>query len=171
MTIINKTGFFGATTSAPSIHPKGIKGRLDGAPKKTEIGETIIGTSQVITNIVDTTYEAVASVYLEPGVYNIKGTGVLYRPAGAVSPAEFGIAISTDQTYQPNLLANAKTGVCINVQGNTGLYPISGTKFQSIMHEIGGVVVTKPTVYYTVMYHNTGSTCELSGTIEAERIA
>ncbi len=170
MTIRDSNGIYGGTTNDPSVHPKGIKGRIDGTPAADDIGYKVTGTETAFAAQTDATTRTVANVSVPAGVWDIYAFGVISRAAGAATIAEFGLIISTSNTAAPNSLTEAKAGNCVTFHGSAGNYAMSATKFQAISHKISNVVVASPTTYYANLYEN-GATWDGNGGIYAVRRA
>jgi hypothetical protein len=135
------------------------------------IGEKVASVSTSFSAQSDATAKSAATLTLNKGVYNIYAVGVVSRAAGSINVYEIGLTISTSSSENPLTLANATAGRAVVLISPSAIFTISATKFQSLSHSLGGVVVASDsTPYYAVLNAN-GGTWDGNATFYAVRIA
>jgi hypothetical protein len=152
MTTTDGNGYYGATTNSPSLNPKGIVGRTDGAALKAEIGARIAATATPFTAQTDSIAKTAANIVLDTnGIYDIYAIGILSRSAGSSPMYEIGIVISTTNNEDPLTIANIKAGRGCTLQSPSAVFSASATKFQTVRHMLGSVLVQTSTTYHAVV--------------------
>lgn len=131
MTILDGNGIHGATTNDPSIHPKGIKGRVDGSPNDAELGRNL-------TDVADVNLSLTTNFQDVSGLSHTLSTGVWALEYSVTMQIATGASAGNTSTGNVQITddANTKIGNSLSIMQVSTIGAASQSLIQTLSKKI-----------------------------------